>query len=676
MEAIGFTIGVASIASLFQTCLHGYRSLNTAMAIGNTALTLNIQFRVEELRLYLWGRNWGLVIEPADPASSDVQGVKSATSLDTVDSDFEIPGLRDLTIEILGRIHAGLEEWKMVGERYGAATPKGVKTTPARTESSQQLLSGLTLKQENQQRDISDMNRLKAKLRWAMKDKPVMDELLSKLISLNDSLEKLLPRKEQTTLARGLTSEILNILESAESESFGDIDAQLLHLQGMDERKTGKIVQLKRANRTQRPEKKRPTEGEEEVEVEVGPTPFSSPSVWTDGQQGSMEIPPSHILRLTEPKLQYYQTSIYAPLERSCALYSPIPPGKSVSDAPATAILIEWRPAAAESTSSKLTPEELKTRRDHIARLLHRTAEIDAEFRVLDCVGYITGQGHTPDGSTHELVGYVYRYPDWASPLQLPTSLRQLLGDAYASPDPATPPLDERYKLAQRIAIALYQLQCAGWVHRKISSYNILFFRDRSTQALDFAHPFLGGWQYARPDDQRTFHPSEDSTEGIGDLDMYVHRSRLHDRRGGRRSSARLPRFRKSFDIYSLGIVLMELAFWEPIMALASESERGKMAGFEKMESGERAGKWWAVILKTAKGEIAAEMGGKYRDAVLFCLEGHEPLTRKFEDDDRDYWLRKLENRQAYLEDTDFEQVGLEKEYFWKVVNPLERLRI
>jgi ribosomal protein L5 len=62
------------------------------MAIGNTALTLNIQFRIEELRLYLWGRNWDLVkeIEGMDvkaqaKADSD-EAAREASDSETVDS--------------------------------------------------------------------------------------------------------------------------------------------------------------------------------------------------------------------------------------------------------------------------------------------------------------------------------------------------------------------------------------------------------------------------------------------------------------------------------------------------------------------------------------------------------------------------------------------------------------
>jgi hypothetical protein len=87
------------------------------MVIGDNALTLNVQFRVEELRLYMWGRNWGLVKEPVKEKLKDKSGNNTDGESDdsadaeatlilllTLNEDLEIPGLRDLTVEVLGRI--------------------------------------------------------------------------------------------------------------------------------------------------------------------------------------------------------------------------------------------------------------------------------------------------------------------------------------------------------------------------------------------------------------------------------------------------------------------------------------------------------------------------------------------------------------------------------------------
>lgn len=204
-----------------------------------------------------------------------------------------------------------------------------------------------------------------------------------------------------------------------------------------------------------------------------------------------------------------------------------------------------------------------------------------------------------------------------------------------------------------------------------------MFFRDRISEKLDLTQPFLVGWQYSRPDDQRRIWPSESnsSSGGIADLDMYVHRRRLV------KSRAQLfPRYRKSFDIYSLGIVLIEIAFWEPIISLASAKDREKMEKFEDVDSDSRAKEWWKAISKTAKQELAAEMGAGYRDAVLYCLEGSGEADAKRFDEQSDQLLREHENsgnnRDAYYEDSNFEEVGIEKDFYWRVLKALEQFRM
>jgi hypothetical protein len=69
---------------------------------------------------------------------------------------------------------------------------------------------------------------------------------------------------------------------------------------------------------------------------------------------------------------------------------------------------------------------------------------------------------HTPDSAIHGIVGYVYRYPDFATPRSPPVSPRGILGEAYDSDAPNVPLLEERFKIARNLAIALYQFQCVG----------------------------------------------------------------------------------------------------------------------------------------------------------------------------------------------------------------------
>jgi hypothetical protein len=98
------------------------------------------------------------------------------------------------------------------------------------------------------------------------------------VINLNDSLEKLLPRRERTNLSRGLAGEMLIILER-DNASRADVDEQLGHLQGQDEVKAAQIVLLRCSNKTEMSERLTKTKKTEtDLDPASSPTPFAKQS--------------------------------------------------------------------------------------------------------------------------------------------------------------------------------------------------------------------------------------------------------------------------------------------------------------------------------------------------------------------------------------------------------------
>jgi len=450
MEPVSFAIGVASIASIFQTCVHTYRTLATAINMGDDAVTLDIQFQVEELRLRMWGHDWGLLKDVTTETKktktlggSDIEGSgsdnghgsshiptsaskKRADFLDNVDHDFEIPGLQQVAIEVLGRIIKSLEEWKSIAGKYRATKVDSGDRSRLTDQPSRERLSNVSSTQAKQAKDISIRTKILAKGRWALNDKRTLEEILANLTGFNDSLQNLLPRRERVSLNRGLAGELLKLLEDGLFVGSSlQIDERLLAMAGTSESKAARIVGLKRLNKTETVEITGDGEGINEIDTTA--TPFSKPSVWIEGSPGSMHISFDQFHGLTEPKLTNMEThedtgrwikGKYVPLQRSKAIYFPAIHVATASDKtsnistaekPGQVTLVEWRPTAHESRASELTDQEMKDRRDHIARLLSRTSTTDTDFRVLKCLGYTTAAGHTEDGSTHDLVGYVYQ---------------------------------------------------------------------------------------------------------------------------------------------------------------------------------------------------------------------------------------------------------------------------
>lgn len=106
----------------------------------------------------------------------------------------------------------------------------------------------------------------------------------------------------------------------------------------------------------------------------------------------------------------------------------------------------------------------------------------------------------------------------------------------------------------------ILQLHTAGWLHKEIRSQNLLFVHS----GTDVPSPSLGslprssqcyvaGYVYARPDDpQEMTEPMASQLQA----DLYRHPQYLNSSRAT---------YRKSFDIFSVGCVLLELGLWSSL---------------------------------------------------------------------------------------------------------------
>ncbi|PNP55393.1 hypothetical protein FNYG_15520 [Fusarium nygamai] len=147
-----------------------------------------------------------------------------------------------------------------------------------------------------------------------------------------------------------------------------------------------------------------------------------------------------------------------------------------------------------------------------LASLLNRTSTA-REFSALRCLGISHMSSEAPT--------LIYDLPDDANPIAEPATLYEMLTDGSGW----VPTLDDRFELAKVIAGAIFQMHSAGWMHKDVSSHNILFFKhtakDRDKGLYNVNRPYLKGFRFSR----RVYIPSSDS-----DFEMVSYRSK---RRGG-----------------------------------------------------------------------------------------------------------------------------------------------
>ena len=127
------------------------------------------------------------------------------------------------------------------------------------------------------------------------------------------------------------------------------------------------------------------------------------------------------------------------------------------------------------------------------------------------------------------------------------------------------PSLKSRVSIASVLAETVLQLHAARWLHKGIRAENIMVFKSGTEQwdsRDDLLSAYLGGYEYARADN-----PLETSEAPSSKLytDLYRHQRSL----GQGRAS-----FDKRFDFYSLGCVLLEVAFWLPLPSILLQQLR------------------------------------------------------------------------------------------------------
>ena len=179
-----------------------------------------------------------------------------------------------------------------------------------------------------------------------------------------------------------------------------------------------------------------------------------------------------------------------------------------------------------------------------------------------------------------------------------------------------TPALEDRIVLARSLAMSLSQLFAVGWVHKSLSSDNIIFFHPSSvisgeetssSSEREWSAPYTLGFEYARPETEFSSKPLD-----VSSIASNVYR---HPVQWGLPTT----RFSTLHDIYSFGVILLEIALWQPAISLHRNRFQGCEMGSVVMR----------CLIDCAKHHrIRALMGRKYQEVVVRCLEG------MMEDDD------------------------------------------
>lgn len=237
----------------------------------------------------------------------------------------------------------------------------------------------------------------------------------------------------------------------------------------------------------------------------------------------------------------------------------------------------------------------------HIGELIQRAQDIAAcrattstglVFPVLVCAGYFH------DVANHAF-GIVYSFPTLSPGVsnavietEKPWSLSDILSKIKSRRQ--RPSLDEIFNVAHSLLDVVLTMHRGGWVHKNISAYNIIFFPDRYDSIAEaMKSPYLIGFNYSRLDLKTAF------TQGPHQQLEYQHPEYLLESN----------RFRREYEYYSVGLVLLELALWMTLEKITEDI----IGDPEEMR---------ATLLTDYVPMLRTYMGSAYEEAVAICLKG------------------------------------------------------
>ncbi|KAJ8108784.1 hypothetical protein OPT61_g7925 [Boeremia exigua] len=608
------SMGIGAFSLLFQMfagCVEGYKFIADACRADSDCYSLLVQFQLERNRLINWAK---LVRLDYTDDSLTFNHMSKMLVLDVMEQQRDLldkfrtleqkKGYRKLALASRTRTAIPIEAGSAVAALENGPSTNGDGTPPNANAVQFPPIENELIVQKALlflKRFQEGMTQVPKRLQWAAIHKEKMEGLIGQLAHLNDKMLEALGQGQMETLismhrrtdyqilvmnqrfeqfTQIIHSQLLSSshrqsrLMSLEDSEYDDLDSQTVPRNRRIET-LGALAQSKALHQA--------IEGSTVIDYEFAE---------------SLRLPePSRAsaIRDTELSINDIRTKdgsdldIAEDFDRTEAFYH------------GTSVWIEWNavepPVFYSSEQGPIIEERVKK----LAALLKSNSSADdsaesIQFRAPHCLGYFKDE-------TNCRYGLVFKKPKRAS-TEAPVSLHSLLTDT----DPISPSLTDRILLMRLLAETIERLHAVDWLHKGLRSANILFFNRPGSDEINYADPYISGFDYSRPvgRNDMTERPSDDIA-----ADIYRHPLTQHQgNRGG---------FKKSHDLYSLGILLLEIAYWKPlaqILKIDLERARAREASIvrDRLISTEPS------VLRGVK----SASGDTVECIIRACLEGPE----------------------------------------------------
>lgn len=271
--------------------------------------------------------------------------------------------------------------------------------------------------------------------------------------------------------------------------------------------------------------------------------------------------------------------------------------------------------------------EELESDIRTLARKL-RTID-SARFSMLQCSGVQRNRSEAGRVSYE----FLFRFPENSS--GEPTSLAALIASAKRHS------LSERLRIAQQLTRAVCYVHALDFVHKNIRPESVLAFQQTGTT---LGSVYLVGFELFRRDDGAT-RMRGDSSWG---KNVYRHPERQRDQPEKKHLM--------QHEIYSLGVCLLEIGLWTPIMPLLADTERTR-SNIENAMDRVKLRSSTPLPLDEVKRKfedlanlsLPSVMGDQYREVVVNCLTCLDVDNVDFADDSVSAGVTYIERARWHL---------------------------
>jgi hypothetical protein len=477
---------------------------------------------------------------------------------------------RNLIMDVLLEIQATFKSVVKVTGVYDRIVP--VQELPANTSTRPQIsILRRTLDH------LENPSKLIARLEWAMIKQEKFEELIVKLIGYNDRIESFLDRSTLDELR--ISQERSNLLLLQVTDQLGQLRALVdaVQFHNVPAKPTSPFLSLSRSSTLAEPE-------DSHASLFADLAKFKLQQKATENGADSLDM-------LLSSNLLFPDSVPGAEHRSKTKLY-----GKS--------LWVEWSEHVPEIPA---IPDLAQIFEDRVAKLasILSDPEKPAAFRGPQCLGYLRHE----DDAVGLRFGLVYDASyslDEGDKEARIRSLHDLLKDTRK------PSLTKRMSLARNLTQSLMYLHAVNWLHKGFRSDSVMFCSpaEQPWEEKDLETPVVSGFEFSRPDLSKEV--TVKTTSRV-EHDLYRHPDLL--------KYSEL-RSQKSHDIYSLGLVLLEIAFWQPIEQLAGVTISQKRARESILPIRELFLTKRFREYPTLKEALASEMGDNFADAVWRCLRG------------------------------------------------------